>query len=50
VYQGTLATHGAIIEPDVIRQGADVRQSDAAVNMDEGTLHQVFEVVQSHGA
>ena len=50
VNQGTLAAHGAIIEPDVIRHGADVRQSDAAVNMDEGTLHQVFEVVQSHGA
>jgi hypothetical protein len=50
VYQGVLATHGAIIQPAIIREGTDVCQRDPAVDMDQRALHQVLEIVEIHCA
>lgn len=49
VYQGTVATHGAIIKAHVFRDRADVREADAAIHMDERTLHELLKIVRMNG-
>ena len=46
VYLGALAVYRPILNPDILRDPADIREADPAVDMYQRTLHQLLKIVE----